>query len=299
MRFKSRLKPAARQKPRSGSGETQKNVVFSYYSDERRQDTRERYEQPRQSRSKLLKQIPTLIAGLAVLVCIARLISLDVSNPKIEYSHPGNSLLRERQAYDNSVKEVLGSDIFYRSKITIDTKKAEKALLDEFPELSSASITLPVAARRPIIHLKMNAAKVIVLSSYGQFLIDDNGKAIMQLDDSKDPGGLGLIAVRDESELKFGVGDSMLTQDETAFINSLALQLNNSGLKLSSLTLPKVPSELHARIEGKPYFVKLNLRGDARLSAGTLIAAVKKLEADKVTPAEYVDVRVEERAYYK
>jgi len=53
------------------------------------------------------------------------------------------------------------------------------------------------------------------------------------------------------------------------------------------------------KVKGVPYNVKFNLMGDARAEAGTYLAVKQRLEAGHVTPGSYIDVRVDERAYYK
>jgi hypothetical protein len=52
-------------------------------------------------------------------------------------------------------------------------------------------------------------------------------------------------------------------------------------------------------INGAGYFVKFNLHGDAREEAGSYLAVKDYLASNQKTPGEYVDVRVENRAYYK
>ncbi len=66
------------------------------------------------------------------------------------------------------------------------------------------------------------------------------------------------------------------------------------------MTLPVGTSELDVRLAGQPYSVKFNLEsGTARQQAGTFLATESKLKSQNVTPAEYIDVRVDGRAYYK
>ena len=65
------------------------------------------------------------------------------------------------------------------------------------------------------------------------------------------------------------------------------------------MTLPPAASELDVKIAGKPYFVKFNLQADdARRQAGTFLATQAQLQRKGITPAQYIDVRVEGRAYY-
>jgi hypothetical protein len=90
-----------------------------------------------------------------------------------------------------------------------------------------------------------------------------------------------------------------LSPDEVQFITGVLAQLQAKQLAITAVTLPPIAHELHVRIQGQPYYVKFNIQSDARIAAGTFLATKSYLEQGRITPAEYVDVRVEERAYYK
>jgi hypothetical protein len=108
-----------------------------------------------------------------------------------------------------------------------------------------------------------------------------------------------LPSVRDDANLDIQPGKSVLSAKDVDFITSLDQQLSAKQVKVSSLTLPVLASELHVRVADQPYYVKFSLLTDPRIVAGQYIALMKKLDGDKVTPSEYIDSRVEERIFYK
>jgi len=65
------------------------------------------------------------------------------------------------------------------------------------------------------------------------------------------------------------------------------------------MTLPKGTSELDVHISGAAYLFKYNLRGDARAEAGAFMAVKASLESQHKTPEAYIDVRVDNKAYYR
>jgi hypothetical protein len=84
-----------------------------------------------------------------------------------------------------------------------------------------------------------------------------------------------------------------------AFIQEVAGQLKAKNMAIDSLTLPALADELDVRVKGLPYFIKFNIQANPRQSAGAFLAAKQHLDSQHVTPSQYVDVRVEEKAYYK
>ena len=83
------------------------------------------------------------------------------------------------------------------------------------------------------------------------------------------------------------------------FITEVVGQLSAKSLKVVSMVLPGGASELDIRVEGAPYTVKFNLRGDARAEAGAFLAVKQHLERENKTPGSYIDVRVPNKAYYR
>ena len=77
-------------------------------------------------------------------------------------------------------------------------------------------------------------------------------------------------------------------------------QLTAKQYTISALTLPAGTSELDASLSGLPYIVKFNLQAtNARQQVGTFLATAGRLSSQHITPAKYVDVRVDGRAYYQ
>jgi hypothetical protein len=70
-------------------------------------------------------------------------------------------------------------------------------------------------------------------------------------------------------------------------------------VSVSSLTLPKTAQELDLRTKDRPYYVKFYLGGDALLQAGQFLATRRQFDTSNTQPAEYLDVRVEGKIFYK
>lgn len=130
-------------------------------------------------------------------------------------------------------------------------------------------------------------------------MCDENGRAIADAHDVESSIKDDLPVVQDESGLPIKRGQTALPKETVSFIETVAGQLEAKRIAVQTIVLPPIANELHIRLSGQPYFVKFDVRGEGRLQAGSLIAVKEKLEADKRTPKEYIDVRVPDKAFYK
>jgi hypothetical protein len=225
-------------------------------------------------------------------------------NPEIvvhELSNGQQLLLRSQEAYQDAARDILAGSLANTNKLTINTGQIAKELRHKFPELAHVSVVLPVIGNQPTIHIQTAQPALVLASSRagGVYLVDSSGRAIMEAAKVAAPVKEKLPAVQDQSGLPISVGSSALPSSNIDFITEVTGQLSAKGIKVSSMVLPPGGSELDIWIEGAPYFVKFNLRGDARVGAGAFLAVKQHLEREGKTPSSYIDVRVENKAYYR
>ena len=64
--------------------------------------------------------------------------------------------------------------------------------------------------------------------------------------------------------------------------------------------MPAAENELDMYLTGQSYYVKFNLADSSPLQeVGTFLAVRQNLQQQGITPSQYIDVRVDGRAYYK
>lgn len=243
---------------------------------------------------------PSFVATIVIAASILYSLSLN-NDPKMNVVMPadGAAVTRDEKEYYLAAQRLINGSLLNKTKITINTKSIENKLVAHFPELEKAEISLPISLRRPVVTLYPAKFALILTTGNSQLTLDSGGRAMLSNEDLSLTRSFDLPVVTDESGLAAEKGRQLLTEDEVSFISSLYKQLKVRGLEVESLTLPRLPSELHLRLKGVPYFVKFNLRTNSREAAGTFLAAKAKLKADSVEVSEYIDVRVEEKAYYK
>lgn len=247
-----------------------------------------------------LQRLGLIILILAVFVSLVNVLSLS-GNAKVLPLNSGQSLtLHSQTEYQDKASKILASSAWNGNKITVDTAEVSREMQRAFPELTDVSVSIPLLARRPVVYVEPAQPAMILVSSQGAFLLDSSGRALLR---AKDPAGLkrpNLPVLADQSNLSIRVNDHALPATTVDYIRTIVAQLDAKQYKVASLTLSGTGSQLDVRVEGQPYTVKFNLHdNDARAQAGTFIATDKYLKARGITPAQYIDVRVEGRAYYQ
>jgi hypothetical protein len=282
--------------------------VFSYYANRSTAETvRGRGEAAAERSSQLtLKRwvgyAPSLIAGMALVFCLgyASTLSADPNIQVVGQAAQVETLVADLSSYQDDFKAVLTDSPFNRSKLFINTDNIAQEVSKRHPELGEISVVLPLVGRRPVFKVRPAEPAITLSASGGPYVVDTKGRVLAYTRDTNSSITEDLPIVRDESGLPVERGNSVITNDTIRFITLVAGQLTQAKINPEALILPQTSAgELHLRLEGKPYFVKFDMRGQGRLQAGTLIAVKEHLEQQGKTPAEYIDVRVPEKAFYK
>ncbi len=304
MKLFSKKAPTDRRRPAISDGQP---ASFSYNASRRSEQPSnvgrgDRSEQKRAARSSFLRfwlqRSGMIVLIIVVGLCVVNVLSLSHHAKVLPLdSNSKASFLRKQTDYQAAADKLLAGSIWNGNKITIDTGNISKQMVAQFPELSSASVTLPLLAHRPVIYLQPTQPALILAAHNGSYVIGTNGKALLSSDAL--PPGNNLPQITDESGLDVQLNRQVLTTDDVSFIQTVLGELGAKHIKVSAMDLPPASSELDAHIAGQPYFVKFNLQSDdARQQAGTLLATLALLQRQHVTPAHYIDVRLSGRAYY-
>jgi len=248
-----------------------------------------------------LQRFGLIILLLAVMASAVNILSLSTDAKILPLATDSSrSLLRATAVYENAATQQLSRSIWNRNKITVNTSQLNRQLLSQFPELGSVSVTVPLLAHRPLVYIEPADPALILVTDNGAFVIDATGRALLK---GANPAALSqprLPVITDQSGLSLQLNRQALSADSVSFIQTVVAQLAAKQFTVSGMTLPAAASELDIHLAGQPYFVKFNLQSNnAKGEAGTFLATITQLHRQNITPSQYVDVRVDGRAYYK
>ncbi|MBI3624435.1 hypothetical protein HY218_02260 [Candidatus Saccharibacteria bacterium] len=302
-KIKRKAQPRA---SRPGSGNTQ-TPVFSYYHNRPPDLTKPtnltRLFKRNRSKTVLplqLRRLPSYVAWLIIVGSLLYALTLS-TEPKIVVGQPTieTSLLRNSAIYQKAIHDILNHSIFNHSKLTINTQSVAHQITSTFPEIQNATITIPLIGHRPVIGLDPAQPSVVITGPGGSFILAADGQALVKAADAPKQLRSRLPDVQDDSRLTIEQGRGALPKDTVVFMTTIIIQLSLQRVALEKLRLPAVVNEFDATPTGQPYYIKFDVSGDARLQAGTFLATRQWLDSQHLAPKEYIDVRVDERAYYK
>lgn len=95
-------------------------------------------------------------------------------------------------------------------------------------------------------------------------------------------------------------GNGGITSKVKNYVGKIEQDLSSLGYKVSRAVLPQGKMrEINIYLEGKDYYFKTQLDRGTAVTAEDISRMVRYLDEKGIAPAEYVDVRVERKAYYK
>lgn len=290
-------------RPQAFSYYAQRSITKNPESTRQRLDTSQIAKGPRRG-SVLMRSLSSrfglVIVILVVLVSLFHILSLS-SQVKIAPLTDQSSgyFLHDTAQYQRTARDLFGASFLNRNKVTFNAASLEAGMKAQYPELDDVAVTLPLIGTRPIVYIQpTRPAVVLKTATDGSYVIDSNGTALIA--DTGQAALKSLPVVTDLSGLQVRIGKPALSSATVAFVQIVAHQLNAQGIRIATLTLPQNSNELDVAIAGKPYFVKFNLATTSALQqSGTFLAVQQKLAKQGTTPGQYIDVRVDGRAYYK
>lgn len=286
------------QTERQRAQQTGSSPVFSYYSSRRSdEDVNARNKARPAPKGSFLKYTPSIIAAVLIIGSLLYCSFINTRPRIVSTAPPGPTQQLDTTKYQNGIQDILDDSIFNRSKLTFRSARLQEQIQRQYPELGDVAVTVPLLSRRPIVTISPSPATLILANQQTALVVDSKGRAIADARQLVDKSA--VITVTDESGLTLEQGKAVIPVSYVDFITTIKYQLDAKSIIIDSVTLPRVPNELYVRLKDKPYYIKFNLQADARQQTGVLLALFKELEEENITPAEYIDVRVDERVFYK
>lgn len=242
------------------------------------------------------------VISLAIITCATLYNVTLATRPSIvvEPSTASQAVLRDPEVYVQKAQEIIDASALNKNKVTITTTEVSRQLLEQYPELSNAQLVLPFFGRQPVLHVRAAEPVLLLATSNGTYALGSSGTALVTGAQLSQLGSAKLPLLTDENGIPARLYDQALTSQNVRFVRNIAVQLAAKDIRVASYTLPPGANALTVRLEGRPYYIKFNLASDTPVEqAGTLLALLERLQSQNIVPTEYIDVRVEGRAYYK
>jgi hypothetical protein len=245
--------------------------------------------------SRVSRFFARMLDGVLILVLTAVLLySLFVNdNPKVVLN---SEVYHSADTYQDAAKKILGS-LKNRNKVTLNEHSIVNSMQRQFPEISSAYVELPIMSETPVIHLSIARPSFVLSNNGSSYIVSSDGVAIAS--SGQITGTKSLAVVMDQSGFDAHAGEQVMSAASVKFVNDLIVQLKHANVPISQIILPPLAQELDLKTADKPYYVKFYLGGDVMQQAGQFLATRKQFNDTNTQPAEYLDVRVPGKVFYK
>lgn len=237
-----------------------------------------------------------IMIGLLVIVGSFYMLSVD-PNPRVEIKENSDALSRSNSSYSDGIKAILNESFLNKNKLTIDTKNIEDSIVDAFPEIGLAKVTIPAISHRPKVDIFLSKPVAKLITENQVYILDDNGRALFTEKDASDSLNLSsLITVNDSTGSNIIIGKPALSIDQLQYIQQIFAQADKKNLDISTVALSSSGSGINVNYSNFDYTVKYSFFADARQSSGAYFAIKDSLDKD---PTEYIDVRIPDKVYVK
>jgi hypothetical protein len=211
--------------------------------------------------------------------------------------------LRANEEYSKAAGKLIDGSALNRNKLTVDTGAISKGMLRQFPELQSVTVSLPLLGHTPTIYIRPADPAMVLAAGNDSYVIDLQGRALSQAGSAAGLERMKIPTVTDRSDVAVTLGQQTLPRRTAAFVAEVSRQLQAHDVDVKAMIMPAGAGELHVYVNGASYFVKYNIQDEAGQAAetqtGTFLAARKYLAGRAQTPAQYIDVRLQGRAYFR
>lgn len=283
--------------------------VFSYYANRSANEMNlgrtSQEETPRRRESafkKFIRRTPVVVTGVVVIITAVWQLSLSTSPKIVVLSTPGGDLFPQNTAaYYQAAATLFKKSLGNHNKLTVDATGISASLKKQFPELSDVSVALPVFGNRPVVYVQPSEPTFVLTATNGRYVLDSTGRAAASAGSVPKSVTTHLPAITDQSGLQPRTGAAVLPSTSISFMQTIVAQLRAQNFGVQQIVLPHAASEVDVYISGKPYFVKFNMQDSsgALQQVGSFIAVAQHLSSKNITPAHYIDVRIDGRAYYE
>lgn len=191
-----------------------------------------------------------------------------------------------------AVHQLVGENAWYGNLLTLDPGGLASKLQQADPILKSVNVTRKLP-HTITVTVSLKQPSLGWSTGNQAYLLDRDGTAIGPL-----PAGSKLAVVTDGSNLPVKAGDRVASARFVAFVGELVPALAALGLPAAHLDVADTTQDLSIQTS-KGYRLIFDTSRSVKDELFDLKAVLATLAIQKKTPAEYIDLRISGKAYYK
>lgn len=192
--------------------------------------------------------------------------------------------------------EHIKNNFDYKNIFLYTKDKIEKDLIQKFPKISNIEISKNLIKRTLKLNIEERERLGIVCKEEKCFYIDKQG---FIFEDAPQTSGSLILLIKDFSQREYSLGDQIF---EEKIINSI-YEIRESifpetGIRVLELNIASLPAIELKAMTNEGWYILFDLTRDIKTQLLSLKAALQEKIKDR-KGLEYVDLRIENRIYYK
>jgi hypothetical protein len=239
---------------------------------------------------KLVKKYAIYLMLILVLVYIV-FISSIFKISRVDVQGPNSILSQDLETETNKyIKSLLTGNNW----IFLNPSDLKKQLQKTFTGQESIIVNKKFPNK---LEVKTDEQKSAIIWKTGsrRYIISINGRT---MDEAKDQNSSALPTVVDGSNIPVNNGDKVASRDFVDFVVKLDGYFKANKIAIEQYSIAETTSELNVKTAGG-YTIKFNTSDPTDSQIRALGAALELLKSQNKKPAEYLDLRVTGRAFYK
>ncbi len=240
--------------------------------------------------SRLKQQLVYLIVGLLFgALMLSRLFITKVSVHGV--SGP------EGNRAHQMVAERYFSGFSNKFKLNFDANDFENFFIENSQGVTGVEVDMGILSTVLNIHIVEHANGLGWIDQRRDkyFLLDTDGVVFEQVDLL--PSNLPVVT--DVSGVRAELGSQLLSASSVSFVAALYGEAQAYDIGLSGMIIGETTRDIEATLDGQTFRVKFNSSREAFAQLRDLNLALDHLAGQGEQPLEYIDVRVEEKVFYK
>lgn len=203
--------------------------------------------------------------------------------------------------YSESVEQYIQKNVPGAQSWLVDSAELERTLQNRHPEVQSVVIDSNVFSGALNVRLQFRKPAFVLSTGENSLFIDVKG-VIFTVNQYPGITISALPAVEDQGSGIAQTGEKIVTTTVAASIAKLYASLPglyDGGAVVSKVLLPRSSREVHVKMSTVPYLIKFTVERDIDSQLGELRSLNGYLRSSNLSPLEYIDVRIEGKAFYK
>jgi len=246
------------------------------------------------------------IRGILIVICSLFLISLGVYLLLPMFKIKAIEIFGNKEIRTEEIKNSLA----YKNIFLATKNKIKSDLIKKFPLISELEIKINLIKRKIELNLKeregfgivcqaekIKQENVEIEQTKECFYIDKEG---VIFEEAPQTSGSLIILIKDYSRRDYKIGEKIFKENIINFIAEvkefLASETNIKVIDFDNLSFP--PDNLKV-ITSEGWYILFNLQKEARNQLLALKAVLDEKIKDKRSELQYIDLRIENRVYYK